>query len=75
MGIEIGNDCCRVAAYGSVRIEAVSVSDELGCIDLPICVAFTKDEILVGAAARKQATCNLESTFSVFTCLLGGNIK
>ncbi|ERF69902.1 hypothetical protein EPUS_05446 [Endocarpon pusillum Z07020] len=70
IGIEIGNDCCRVAAYDFVREEAVSLSDDFGCTEIPTCIAFTRDKILVGHAARNQATSNLENTFLGFTCLL-----
>ncbi|KAF7507694.1 hypothetical protein GJ744_010247 [Endocarpon pusillum] len=69
IGIEIGNDCCRVAAYDFVREEAVSLSDDFGCTEIPTCIAFTQDKILVGHAARKQAKSNLENTFFGFTCL------
>ena len=71
VGIEIGTDYCRVAAYDFDRKEAVSLSDEFGCTDIPTCVAFTQDKILVGHAAREQATSNLENTFFGFTCFLG----
>jgi molecular chaperone DnaK (HSP70) len=71
IGIEIGDDYCRVAMYDFIRQEAVPIKDEFRCIDIPTCVAFTRDEILVGSAAQKKATYNLDDTFLVFTCLFG----
>jgi Hsp70 protein len=38
---------------------------------MPTCVAFTKNEILIGTAAKQQAADNLQNTFCGFTCLLG----
>jgi Hsp70 protein len=71
IGIELGADHCRVAAYDFILGKAVSLTDEFGCIDMPTCVAFTADEILVGTAAKVQVATNTENTFSGFTCLLG----
>jgi Hsp70 protein len=46
------------------------VTHDSGCEDIPTCVAFTEDEVLVGTAAEAQARKNPANTFSGFTCLL-----
>jgi Hsp70 protein len=70
IGIEIGDDECRIAAYDFTRQMAVVVPDDSGCGYIPTCVAFTESGILVGTAAKAQASKNPENTFSGFTCLL-----
>jgi len=73
IGIEIGDEHCRIAAYDFTRQMPVVVTDDSGCEYIPTCVAFTEGEILVGNDARAQASKSPENTFSGFTCLLGGS--
>jgi molecular chaperone DnaK len=70
IGIDLGttNSCVAVMEGGQVRVIENSEGDRT----TPSVVAFTKDgEVLVGAAAKRQAVTNPKNTFSAVKRLIG----
>jgi molecular chaperone DnaK len=75
IGIDLGttNSCVAIMEGGKVRV----IENAEGARTTPSVVAFTKDkeEILVGAAARRQAVTNPENTLYAIKRLIGRKFK
>ncbi len=73
IGIDLGttNSCVAVMEAGKVRV----IENTEGARTTPSIVAYTKDEVLVGAPAKRQAVTNPENTLYAIKRLIGRKFK
>ena len=73
IGIDLGttNSCVAVMEGGKVRV----IENAEGSRTTPSIVAYTKDEVLVGASAKRQAVTNPENTLYAIKRLIGRKFK
>jgi len=73
IGIDLGttNSCVAVMEGSKVRV----IENTEGARTTPSIVAYTKDEVLVGAPAKRQAVTNPENTLYAIKRLIGRKFK
>ena len=73
IGIDLGttNSCVAVLENGVAKV----IENSEGARTTPSVVAYTKDEILVGASAKRQAVTNPKNTIYAAKRLIGRKFK
>jgi len=73
IGIDLGttNSCVAVMEGGKARV----IENAEGARTTPSVVAYTKDEVLVGAPAKRQAVTNPDNTLYAIKRLIGRKFK
>lgn len=73
IGIDLGttNSCVAIVENGSTKV----IENSEGARTTPSIVAYTKDEILVGASAKRQAVTNPRNTIYAAKRLIGRKFK
>jgi len=73
IGIDLGttNSCVAVMEGGKARV----IENAEGARTTPSIVAYTKDEVLVGAPAKRQAVTNPDNTLYAIKRLIGRKFK